>query len=483
MRGSTLRGLDLPQGQVGFFVREALGLSLGEIRQQSATRLASLRSSAGAAFFLLVTWLGLVEGRSDWRALIAPLAVYVLIAAVILLALGRDDKLRRVAIAAPFIDVLFVFGVQRLTLPESPSPAGVAGWSLGLFVMVVALSACTLRPSLIYATAALAWTCEAILQRDARVYGGAIVASGLVLVIAALVTAWAVNRLVALAARLAAEELGRRTATARGEELELANDRIAQVNARLEQQHARLMLSQRDAETMTSVLVHDMKQPLSSIQGILELVGDELQRRPENRAVVEDLAIAHSQGHRLLSMISDLLAIARLERGVLTAKKQRVSLGELLASVAALHGARARNAEVLISVRAPAVCEASIDLELLERAIENLLVNALSFARSGDRVELFAERSGSSLRVAVRNSGPEVPEEVRPHLFEKFVTRGQAARHNAGLGLYFCRLVAEAHQGTIALVPDPEFSVAFEMNLPADAPLDTPPALGRLGLV
>ncbi len=476
-----MRGLDLPKGQVGFFIREALGFSLAEIRQESAARLALLRASAGAAFLLLVSWLGFLEGRPDWRRMVAPLGVYTFAALLILAALWRHDGLRRVADASPFVDVLFAFTVQRLLLPLSPYPAGVAGWSLGLFVMVVVLSAHTLRPSLIYATAALAWSCEAILQRDAHVEGGAIIASGLVLGISALVATWAARRLVALAARLVAEELGRRTALARGEELQLANDRIVQVNARLEQQHVHLMHSQRDAETMTSVLVHDMKQPLASIQGLLELVGDELRRKPENRALVEDLAVAHSQGRRLLSMISDLLAIARLERGSLTAKKQRFELTQLLESVAALHAVRASNAAVAISVRAAPDCWATVDRELLERAVENLLVNALNFARAGDRVELFAERAGPLLRLAVRNSGPPVPLEVRPHLFEKFVTSGSAARHNAGLGLYFCRLVAEAHQGLIALVPDPDFSVAFEMNLPADSPTDTPPEVGRLG--
>jgi len=87
------------------------------------------------------------------------------------------------------------------------------------------------------------------------------------------------------------------------------------------------------------------------------------------------------------------------------------------------------------------------------------------FVGPGDRVELAAE-GGERLRLAVRNSGPPVPPEVRARLFERHATHGRRAWHNAGLGLYLCRLAAEAHGGSIALADRPGWNVSFEVEIP-----------------
>ena len=71
--------------------------------------------------------------------------------------------------------------------------------------------------------------------------------------------------------------------------------------------------------------------------------------------------------------------------------------------------------------------------------------------------------------LAVRNTGSTISAEVRPHLFEKFVSDGRS-RQNAGLGLYFCKLVAEAHHGYIDVEESPEWPVGFVVRLPAAPP-------------
>ena len=113
--------------------------------------------------------------------------------------------------------------------------------------------------------------------------------------------------------------------------------------------------------------------------------------------------------------------------------------------------------------------------------IENLVGNAFRHLDRGDRLELAAEPAGEALRLAVRNSGPPVPRELRDRLFEKEVSGD--ARHwgHAGLGLYFCSLAAEAHGGRIALAERPGWNVSFEVELPAAAVRVALPADGAVG--
>ena len=475
-----MRSLDLTSGPAKHLVEEALAKALSELRSNTAGRLSFVRLLAGAGFVALSIVLGLVWQRPGWAANLPFVICYTALAALAHLAMRRADLRELLGQSWPFLDVLFVVMATLHQLPLARHPEAVAGWSSGLFAFVVVLAAITLRPRLILVATACAWIGQALLLREVGAGFSLMIASGFVLGLVAVVSARGAQRLESLAARLVSEEVARRMAIERGEELELANDRIAQVNSDLESQHARLALAQRDAETMSSLLVHDMKQPLSSIQGILDLVGDQLARRGDAKRLVEDLGVARTQGDRLLAMIADLLAIARLERGLLKAKKQRTEVSSLLRHIAESHGVRARAQHVEIVVCAPDELMATFDRELVERSLENLISNALTFAYGGVRVEVSAERCGATLVLAVRNSGPRVPEEVRPLLFDKFVTRDARARHNAGLGLYFCRLVAEAHGGSVALVDDPQWAVNFVARLPADGPEDTPPEVSRL---
>jgi len=122
---------------------------------------------------------------------------------------------------------------------------------------------------------------------------------------------------------------------------------------------------------------------------------------------------------------------------------------------------------------------------MVHRFFDNLVLNALDFVRPGGRVEVAAWQEGRELLLAVRNTGDPVPAEARARLFQKgAVQRGSRQKHNLGLGLYLCRLVAVAHDGTIALRDEPGWSTTFVARLPVEARrlvVDLAPALSRVG--
>src|SRR5205823_2531467 len=239
---------------------------------------------------------------------------YAIFAALSLRAL-RGKRLNRLfGATVPLVDVLLIYMMQRNSLPISPHPAGVAGFSLGLFVFTELLASLTLTPALILVTAGVCWICEGALQVQAGVGFGAIVASGVVLMLAAGVTIWAARRVEELVERTVSEEVARRMATERSEKLEQSNHALAAAQADLEAKHAQLLQAQREAESLSRLLIHDLKGPLTTILSYTDLVTDELRRRPELSQLADDLRTADAAGRRMLEMIGDLLSISRLER-------------------------------------------------------------------------------------------------------------------------------------------------------------------------
>src|SRR5207302_10714506 len=140
-------------------------------------------------------------------------------------------------------------------------------------------------------------------------------------------THWATGRIEALVAGQVGEQVQARLAEERS--ARAADDKRA-----LELRHDKLLEAQREAEILSSLLVHDMKGPLSTVLMRLELTERDLWGKPEMAAVAKNLRIAKVQGHRLLEMIEDLLAIARLERGALEPRRTRVDMAAMLGSVA-----------------------------------------------------------------------------------------------------------------------------------------------------
>jgi signal transduction histidine kinase len=226
-----------------------------------------------------------------------------------------------------------------------------------------------------------------------------------------------------------------------------------------------VVAAHRQNRDLVRLMVHDLKNPLAALLQYLRLAEVELRGQPGAAQVREDLAQAEDEGQRLGEMIGDLLAIARLETGPVRLAADPVAVGDLLHAVARSGAPHARERGVTISVRGGEDLVVRIDRDLSRRLLENLVANALRHCRTGDRIELAGEADGEGVRLAVRNSGPPVPPAIRAHLFEKFAPGEAREWSSAGLGLYLCRLVAEAHGGGVALVDAPGWTVSFEARL------------------
>lgn len=422
----------------GRLLTESSTRAFSALRARAIASLSRLRAAALAAFCVATAAFAL-SGDPESRAVLLPLFAYGLGSYLVFRWAERGRGPRQaLAAGSPLLDVAFVFVLLWSAGPRTESARFNAGWAVGVFALLVGLSALSLRVRVIAATASLAAVLLAVLQVHSAVDWADVVSSVLVLALVAMASAAVVREIERVLARLVVNEVS----------------------------HEELRRAQDEAETLTHLLVHDMKGPLTGLIGLAEVVASELTGRLQT-----DVKMIEQQGRRLQSMVGDLLAIARMERGVLGSAPEPVDLGSLLFSLANAYGLNARQAGAQIkAVVEPGLC-AVLHREMVHRFFDNLVLNALDFVRPGGRIEVAAWQEGPELLLAVRNTGEPVPAEARARLFQKHaISRGRSTgKHNLGLGLYLCRLVALAHDGTVTLVDEPGWAASFVARLPVEA--------------
>jgi signal transduction histidine kinase len=204
-------------------------------------------------------------------------------------------------------------------------------------------------------------------------------------------------------------------------------------------------------DSLTHMIVHDLRTPLTSVVTGLETL-QALGELDEMRQQI--LGIAVEGGETLLGMISDLLDISKTEDGSLKLHREPVDAAaraaQCLQQVAALAADRGLRLSAQVEEGLPPLVA---DREKLRRVIVNLLGNALRFTPEGSvTLSVARDPDGAGLRFAVIDTGEGIPEEAFARIFDKF---GQVESHRAGrktstgLGLTFCKMAVEAHGGRI----------------------------------
>lgn len=215
-------------------------------------------------------------------------------------------------------------------------------------------------------------------------------------------------------------------------------------NQKLQQQRTALNVELAETQLRSDViatLAHDLKTPVLGTLASLSIL--------ENSAVVE--AIRSSQ-QRCLRLINDLLEVFRAEQEGLQLQWQPCNL--LLIAQEALQTVEpiAAQRQIALMLRQPQTGAHPLTLHgdpsLLRRLLENLLLNAVHHSLRGERVWLQLSHQAGGWQVDVRDGGPGFPPDDLPRLFQRFGQTGTGSR-GTGLGLYLCRLIAEAHGGSI----------------------------------
>ncbi|MGQ9667660.1 MAG: response regulator [Anaerolineae bacterium] len=263
------------------------------------------------------------------------------------------------------------------------------------------------------------------------------------------------------------------------DELRQSNLRLRAKQQELEAEHQALQEAYRQLEHFDqlkeewlSMMVHDLKSPIGIVLSAVDLLGSdfESQMDEDQRAVLESARRASAQ---LLSMMSNLLDVQRLEIGKLALMHTQVDVNELVRRVGMSILPRIREAHLSLQFHLreglPAV---SADEELIERVVTNLLDNARKFTPAFGTITISTAADAGEIQVSVADSGQGIPAEDRQRVFEKFsqLQRPGQTRRGSGLGLTFCRLAVEAHGGRIWVEDNVPQGSKFIFTLPLHPP-------------
>jgi signal transduction histidine kinase len=219
-------------------------------------------------------------------------------------------------------------------------------------------------------------------------------------------------------------------------------------------------------------ITHDLKSPLSAVKAATDLVQTEAEKIPagksDAKAVVENLHIIRQNTDRLMNLITSVLEVANIESG-LSLRRAPARLEEIADRVVKSFSpaARAKGIDLDIVV-GDDLRPLPVDEGKLERAVANLVGNALKFTEKG-AITVTVARDGGAQTIRVEDSGPGLPPELAGRLFSKFA-RGERPGgkkiEGSGLGLSIVKGIVEAHGGAVAASPRPEGGTLFTISLP-----------------
>jgi len=233
-------------------------------------------------------------------------------------------------------------------------------------------------------------------------------------------------------------------------------------------QVAELLQVQRQREQTLSLLIHDMKNPLSGVISNVEYLRTAVSELPTIDPELPSCAMDILQGsRRLYRMVQSLLDINQSEDGLLAVNLQRVDVRELLEAAHSTCRARLRDKDMQLVVSCP---EQPLDLladhDMLVRLLANLLDNAITATSNGGTIELSAAEKAGMIELRVKDQGPSLPVSERARLQRESHTPLRNSRARRGLGLRACRVLAEAHGGKLSLEEHPPRGATVCVQLP-----------------
>jgi signal transduction histidine kinase len=231
---------------------------------------------------------------------------------------------------------------------------------------------------------------------------------------------------------------------------------------------ARVKQSQETQRDFLANVSHELKTPLTSIQGFSQAILDGAESDPARAA-----RVIHDEAGRMRRMVEELLDLARIESGQVVMARQHIDLTAILNAVAERLSLRAAEKGVNLVTTVPALPNLTGDGDRLAQVFTNLIDNALDHTPQGGKVTVSAAQVDGNVHVAVSDTGDGIPAEDLSRIFERFYqvdkSRARASegvRHGAGLGLTITREIVEAHGGVIRAESAAGHGATFRVWLP-----------------
>ncbi len=419
----------------------------------------------------------LVKGSSDWMANIVALSYpamdVVLLAALVFLAL--TPTWRTVAyryLAASIVLLLIVDEIYGI----SPGSAAGASWlDAGWLLSYVLWGVAALTPSMRDLSSPRAGRGPSLSTTRLIVLAGAVATAPILLLVehvadhpidavalavgSAGLSALVLLRLAGLIRSL--DGLRQAEKAARGES-ESAQRQLAV-------QNEQLLEAGRVKDEFVALISHDLRTPLTSIMGYLELTLDDGNLTEQQHGYLD---IVNRNADRLLRLVNDLLFVARLEAGQLDLRPADLDLAAVVRQSVAEAEPRAAAGGIELTCEAGEVPAVQADRGRMFQLLDNLVSNAIKFTPAGGDVRVSLAPVNGVVRLEVSDTGIGIATAEQTRLFERFFRASTASDRQipgTGLGLYIARAIVEAHGGSIAVQSEPGEGTSFCVELPTGA--------------
>ena len=249
-------------------------------------------------------------------------------------------------------------------------------------------------------------------------------------------------------------------------ELSATEKKINTIKHTLEKQKLDMKLAERRKNDMVMYLAHDLKTPLASVIGYLNLLRDEGQISEELRQ--KYLSVSLEKAERLEDLINEFFEIAKFNLSNITLQYSRISLVRLLEMLLYEFQPMLHEKNLECNLMVPEDIMIRCDADKIQRVFDNLLKNAVIYSFEGTDIDIAVVRQGEDVEITFTNHGDTIPEEKLERVFEQFY-RLDASRSTssggAGLGLAIAKQIIELHHGAIMARSENEM-IEFRVILP-----------------
>jgi PAS domain S-box-containing protein len=222
----------------------------------------------------------------------------------------------------------------------------------------------------------------------------------------------------------------------------------------------------RARDDVLAVVSHDLGNPLAAIRLGTTLLLKRIPKDEQKSEAWQHLENIRSSIAQMERLINDLLEIKRIEAGILSLERERVAVSALLTDIADRFETLAASKQLTLRTLAPTVrAYVRADPERILQVLSNLIGNAAKFTPSGGEIIVSAEVVAGNVHFAVKDSGPGIPTEHLPHVFDRFWQARRTGRHGIGLGLAIVKGIVEAHDGAVTVESEPGAGSTFRFTL------------------
>ncbi|MDH3620920.1 MAG: HAMP domain-containing histidine kinase [Gammaproteobacteria bacterium] len=253
------------------------------------------------------------------------------------------------------------------------------------------------------------------------------------------------------------------------DEIDQLASAFVSMSAKIKEQLAQLKENDDLRRELVSNISHDLRTPLSAMQGYLETLiikGDTLSDEDRQHY----LKIARRHTIRLGSLIGDLFELSKLDAASVTPQLESFSVPELVQDIAQEFQLQADKKNITLSLNLETGSAYTIgDIGLIQRVLENLVRNAIRFTPIGGEITLSIAERPQSVAVAVADTGKGIPDNEISHIFDRYYRSdnvGDARTGSSGLGLAIVKKILDLHDSRITVVSKVNAGTRFEFELP-----------------